>query len=117
MDPVKQGQRAAWTLFAVALGVYVAAAILIGVTLDTSCRAQQNCVLHIFTRQIYLALVGAGIGFFGFVAATSKSQELPPESRRAFWLTGLVCMALSGLLWFSICAGMSWVLEIQIGKR
>jgi hypothetical protein len=106
MDPVRQGQRAAWTIFAVALGVYVLAAIVIRLTqTDPDCQAQQNCGMLAFTRALYLAMVAVGIGFLGLLAASSKSQELPPESRKAFWLTGLLCMALSGLLWFSICAG------------
>jgi hypothetical protein len=92
MDPVRQGQRAAWTIFAVALGVYVLAAIVIRP--GSSGRSASN-----------LAMVAVGIGFFGLLAAWSRSRDLPPESRKAFWLTGLLCMALSGLLWLSICVG------------
>jgi hypothetical protein len=105
MDPVRHGQREAWKVFGIALGVYVAAAAVVRMMeTDPYCRAQQTCGLLAFTRATYLAMVAVGIGFFGFLAAWSKSLELPPESRKAFWLAGLVCMALSGLLWFSICA-------------
>jgi hypothetical protein len=113
MDPVKQGQRAAWTLFAKLLGVYVVVALLVYGVMDSSCRAQGSCVLVILERMVVVAVIAVVIGFAGLLAALSKSQELPPESRKAFWLTGLLCMALSGFLWFSICRGIGWVMWIR----
>ncbi len=114
MDPVRHGQRAAWTILAVALGVYVAAATVIRVTqADPNCQRDPSahpdaCEVQAVDRATQLAMVALGIGFFGLLGAWSKSQELPPESRKAFWLTGLVCMALSGFLWFSICVRGMW---------
>ena len=111
MEPVRQGQRAAWTIFAVALGVYVAAAIVIRVTeTDPNCQAQRTCGLMAFARATKLAIMAVLIGAVGLFVAWTVSPQLPPESRNAFWLTGLLCMALSGLLWLSICAGgMGWM--------
>ena len=95
MSAEQRGSRAAWRLFGVLVGLNLAAmavAMLMG----------DEVPLVVWFNSLLATPV------LGLIAAAVVHFRLPPESRRAFWVTGLIGMAcMVGV--FGVTCGMSLV--------
>jgi hypothetical protein len=96
MSAEQRGSRAAWRLFGVLAGLNVLVMLVSMIWNDN------HAPLSAWFGSLFITPV------VGLIAAGLVHFNLPPESRRAFWVTGLIGMAaMVGV--FGVTCGMSLV--------
>lgn len=91
-SPARQGVTAALILFGIAVGVELFTLLMVRL----SSYPNDN---------VAGAFLLAGIGIFvvGLFAALTITTKLPPGARVPFWAMGIICIALTMLLWGVTC--------------
>ena len=104
-EPTRRGMRAAWILFGCATGVHVAL-VSTSVAIHrprTPPRDALSPFADLYFPLIWMLYSVPLLAIATGIAALVVGARLPQESRKAFWLTGLLCVFLSVALWGATC--------------